>query len=86
MMLQNKTIFITGASSGIGAACAKQFAQLRTRLLLCARNSEKLNKIATNLEQEYGVETYTFPLDIRYLDKVRFALKSLPAQWQTVVA
>ena len=42
--LQNKTVFITGASSGIGLACAEAFAKEGARLLLCARRIEKLNQ------------------------------------------
>jgi 3-hydroxy acid dehydrogenase / malonic semialdehyde reductase len=46
MLFKNKIVFITGASSGIGAACAKQFAEAGAKLLLCARRLDKLNEIA----------------------------------------
>ena len=84
MTLKNKIVFITGASSGIGAACAKQFAQLQVKLLLCARNVEKLNTVAMNLEKDYGIETYLFPLDVRSHDNVHLALQALPSEWRAI--
>ena len=43
--LEGKVVLITGASSGIGAATAIEFAQKRCRLALVARNTEKLEKV-----------------------------------------
>jgi NAD(P)-dependent dehydrogenase (short-subunit alcohol dehydrogenase family) len=42
MKLQNKTVFITGASSGIGLACAAAFAEQGANLVICARRKEKI--------------------------------------------
>lgn len=84
MNLKNKIVFITGASSGIGAACAKQFAQKGARLLLCARQLDLLNQIAAQLHDEYQAETYTFQLDVRRSDDVTHALQALPSAWRSV--
>lgn len=83
-MLKNKLVFITGASSGIGAACARHFAKQGARLLLCARRLEKLNVLATQLQTENAVEIYTFQLDVRQNIQVREALDSLPAKWKMI--
>ena len=48
----NKIVFITGASSGIGAACAHKFAQAGYTLLLNARNEEKLHALQAELENK----------------------------------
>ena len=59
-----KTILITGASSGIGEACAKRFAQEKTHLVLTARSLEKLERLKKELEtEEARVDVY--PLDVR---------------------
>jgi NADP-dependent 3-hydroxy acid dehydrogenase YdfG len=83
-MLKNKVVFITGASSGIGAACAKQFAAAGARLLLCARRLNLLDQVAKEIKAEYGAITHTFPLNICHYDQVKNSLHSLPAEWQPV--
>lgn len=83
-MLKNKVIFITGASSGIGTACAKQFAAVGAKLLLCARRLDILNKLRAQLQGEYGVDVHTFSLDVRQSEHVIETLKKLPAKWQNV--
>lgn len=49
--LQNKVVIITGASSGIGLACAKEFASKGAKLMLAARNTDKLNELAAGLRK-----------------------------------
>jgi len=56
-MLQGKTVLITGASSGIGQACAERFAESGARLLLLARRRERLEQLAAQLQQRYGLDT-----------------------------
>lgn len=82
--LQGKIIFITGASSGIGASCAKYFAQSGAKLLLCARRMDVLNKIAAQLRDEHGTEVHAFPLDQRHHSAVKEALQGLPEQWKKI--
>lgn len=83
-MLKNKIVFITGASSGIGAACAKQFAAVGAKLLLCARRFDVLNQLAKQLRDEFGVETHTFGLDVQQSVRVTETLKELPDGWRDV--
>ncbi len=83
-MLKNKIVFITGASSGIGAASARQFAQQGAKLLLCARRIDKLNELATELAAEFGVSVHTFQLDVCQHDAVKDALNSLPPEWKDI--
>ena len=82
--LKNKLVFITGSSSGIGAACAKLFAQQGARLLLCARSTDRLEKVAQQLRDEYHAEVQTLILDIAQHKQVSQQINSLPKEWQTV--
>ena len=83
--LRNKTILITGASSGIGRACAHAFAVEGARLLLCARRIDKLTELVSELaatpEQP---DTYAFRLDVRDPAAVRETLAGLPPEWSTI--
>ena len=54
---ENKTVIITGASAGVGAACARTFAALKAKLVLVARGEEALNKIADELRPQCEVLT-----------------------------
>lgn len=83
-MLKNKIVFITGASSGIGTACAHHFAKSGAKLLLCARRIEILHQLATQLENEYGAEIHIFKLDVREKNSVKEALHALPEKWKQV--
>ena len=83
-MLKNKLVFITGASSGIGMASAKQFAAAGARLLLCARRQEVLKTFAHELQNEFGVEVYSFCLDVQLRDQVTQALDTLQDRWKSV--
>jgi len=61
MQFAGKTILITGASSGIGRACARRFAQLGSKLVLTARSADLLDKLAAELAP---VETHAIPADL----------------------
>ena len=52
----NKTVLITGASSGIGEGCARKFASQGARLILNARNAQKLESLASELTEKYGID------------------------------
>lgn len=84
-MITGKTVLITGASSGIGRACAKAFAKEQTRLLLCARRMEKVVELHRELEALYpGIQVHTFGLDIRDRSAVERTLASLPNEWKKI--
>ncbi len=76
--------FITGASSGIGAACAQKFAQNGYTLLLNARNREKLVALQTELETQYGVTVVLLPFDVRDRNAAASAIATLPKEYQAI--
>ena len=73
-----KTVFITGATSGIGLGCARKFAQNGDRLILTGRNTGKLSAISSELQAQ-GTEVLTLAFDVRDREAARQAIESLPA-------
>ena len=82
--LKNKIVFVTGASSGIGAACAKSFAEYGAKLLLCARNIELLEELAEQLRNSFGTDVFVFQLDVRDRKAVFEKLTTLPLEWKNI--
>lgn len=82
--LNGKTVLITGASSGIGAACAHAFAGLEARLLLAARRLDRLQKLAAAIYAQHGVEVHTIQLDVRDQPAVEAAIGGLSGAWAVV--
>ena len=76
--------FITGASSGIGEACARKFAAGGYTLLLNARNTAKLQALQQELQTTYGIEVITLPFDVRDRKAAEAALQQLPAEYQAI--
>ena len=70
MTLESKTVLITGASSGIGAACAQAFAGVGADLILVARRIDRLNEIADHLRSAHDVNVQARVLDVRSRDAV----------------
>lgn len=80
----DKIVLITGASSGIGAGCARKFASEGARLILNARNIERLEAIAEELKNEYGAACYILPFDVCDRQAAAAALASLPDEWKSI--
>ncbi|BAY60251.1 short-chain dehydrogenase/reductase SDR [Calothrix brevissima NIES-22] len=82
--LQNQIILITGASSGIGTACARVFANTGAKLILAARRLERLQELAETLKEEFNTEVYLIQLDVRDRAAVEAAISSLPPAWADI--
>ena len=80
--MNGKTIFITGASAGFGAACARLFATEGNRLVLTARRIEPLLKLQDDLSGT--VEVHIIPLDVRDREAVQGAIESLPERFRDI--
>lgn len=80
----NKTILITGASSGIGEGCARKFASQGARLILNSRSADKLTDLAEELKEKYDAECYVMPFDVCNRDSAAAALNALPQEWKSI--
>lgn len=80
----NKTILITGASSGIGEGCARKFASQGARLILNSRSADKLTALAEELKEKYDAECYVMPFDVCNRDSAAAALNALPQEWKSI--
>jgi 3-hydroxy acid dehydrogenase/malonic semialdehyde reductase len=79
-----KTVLITGASSGIGEACAHVFAKEQYRLILTARRAERLASVRQSLEAEYNAEVLCLHFDVRNRAEVEHQLQNLPEEWNDI--
>ena len=77
-----KTIFITGATSGIGKATAEMFAQQRHRIIICGRREAVLEELETQLSS--FTEIFSLNFDIRNNEEVEAAINSLPENWKNI--
>ena len=84
MKLNGKVVFITGASSGIGAATAAAFAAEGARLLLAARRAGKLAEVASLALVQGAAAVHSIDLDVRDRRAVQDAIDALPAEWAEI--
>ena len=80
--MSGKTIFITGASAGFGAACARMFATGGNRLILTARRIDPLLKLQEELSAD--AEMQVIPLDVSDREAVQGAIESLPERFRSI--
>jgi NADP-dependent 3-hydroxy acid dehydrogenase YdfG len=79
-----KIALITGATAGIGEACANVFAREGYNLILTGRRLDRLEKLASHLNDKYNVEVAVSSFDVRNREQVIENLESLPAKWKKV--
>ena len=77
-----KTIFITGATSGIGKATAEVFAKQGHRLIICGRRKEVLDNLQIQLSN--FTDVYSLVFDVRNQQEVQNAINSLPEDWKNI--
>ncbi|MGA7525241.1 MAG: SDR family NAD(P)-dependent oxidoreductase [Acidobacteriaceae bacterium] len=82
--LQGRIVFITGASAGIGAACARAFAAEGARLLLAARRVERLEAMEVDLLEAGAAAVHAFGLDVQDRAAVETTLAALPGEWRSI--
>ncbi len=84
MEIMGRVAFVTGASSGIGAACARAFAGAGARLLLAARRAERLEALRGELLEAGAPDVHAVTLDVRDVEEVERTVAGLPKAWREI--
>lgn len=77
-------VFITGATSGFGKACAEKFASQGYDVIINGRRKERLEELCNSLEKRYNIAAFTLPFDVRMEKDVFSSIASLPDQWKKI--
>lgn len=79
-----RIVFITGATSGFGEACATLFASHGYDLIINGRRSDRLQQLADHLENRYNVAVFQLPFDVREEKEVFSSISALPEEWKAI--
>lgn len=80
----SKIVLITGATAGIGEACAHKFAENNFNLIISGRRKERLRELASTLEAAYSVKVYSLDLDVRKKEEVKASIQGLATEWKKI--
>ena len=80
----SKIVFITGATSGFGEACAKKFAANGYDLIINGRRTDRLQNLADTLEKKYNVAVLQVPFDVQDEKLVFESIQNISADWQAI--
>ena len=80
----SKIVFITGATSGFGKACAEKYAAHGYDLILNGRRADRLYELCTSLERKYNIAVLVRAFDVRDERTVMTTISSLPADWRKI--
>ncbi len=83
-LLKKKTAIITGASAGIGRACAVAFAREGASLILTARRTDRLERLSASLKRRHGTRALVLALDVRDRKAVEEAVQALGRPWSGI--
>ena len=79
-----KTVFITGATSGIGQACAEKYASENYNLIVTGRRANRLLELKNHLEEKFSIKVITLCFDVQNKADVFSHINSLTAEWQQI--
>ncbi len=80
----SKTVFITGATSGIGKACSFAFAKKGDRIIINGRREKLLTELTEQLTKEFHTQILPLPFDVREKENVFDAIHNLPPEWKQI--
>lgn len=80
----NKIVFITGATAGIGKACAEKFAEAGYHLVITGRREERLKALKADLELKNGIQVLPLCFDVQDRKAVEYAVNGLPENWKAI--
>jgi NADP-dependent 3-hydroxy acid dehydrogenase YdfG len=79
-----RIVFITGATSGIGKACAEKFAANGDNLIINGRRKERLEDLKKELEETYNMEVLCAAFDVQKKDEVFESVNHFPEKWKQI--
>ena len=79
-----RIVFITGATSGIGKACAEKFAANGDNIIINGRRKDRLSGLKISLENNFKVKVFESVFDVQKKEEVFTAIKKLPEEWQAI--
>lgn len=82
--MNKKIALITGATSGIGKACAETLAAQNYHLIITGRRADRLQELKSNLENNHEIECLTLNFDVRNQKDVEKAIAELPLEWRNI--
>ena len=80
----NKIAFISGATSGIGKACAEKFAKGNYDLIITGRRKERLETLKNELGNKYAIKIHVLCFDVQNKEAVFNSINSIPSEWQKI--
>ncbi len=80
----NRIVFITGATSGIGKACAEKFAVNGDKIIINGRRKERLNDFKKELEEKYETKVLCAHFDVRNRQEVFEKINVFPDEWKAI--
>lgn len=79
-----RTVFISGATAGIGRACAERFAKEKCNVIITGRRKDRLEALAEELSNNYQVDVLTLCFDVQDKKAVFDAIESMPEAWRQI--
>jgi len=80
----NRIVFITGATSGIGKACAEKFASAGDNIIINGRRSGRLTELKKSIEKDFNVKVFETVFDVQNKEEVFSAINNLPEEWKAI--
>jgi 3-hydroxy acid dehydrogenase / malonic semialdehyde reductase len=80
----NKIVLITGATSGIGKACAQKFAGSGYNIIITGRRKERLDELQAELQNQFNIKALTLAFDVQQKQIVFEKINALPNEWKNI--
>ena len=84
MVQTNRIVFITGATSGIGKACAEKFASAGYNIIINGRRADRLTELKISLEKDFKVKVFETVFDVQNREEVFAAINNFPEEWKAI--
>jgi 3-hydroxy acid dehydrogenase / malonic semialdehyde reductase len=82
--MDSGTVFITGATAGIGKAAAYKFAEHGWNLIINGRRTDRLRELETEIKNNFDVQVLSLPFDVRDKVTVTNSIRSIPHDWKKI--